>query len=213
MRFPTDTALADRFGVSKMTVRKALDDLVEAGLLYRQRGSGTFVTDHAYEEHLSPTLDVDRHYNEAGDTQSVRVLGFTERAATGEEAEILGAPRVVSLLRMRAVRGVPLALDERILPAALAQAAGLTAGTATGNIADRLRAAVPLSTARWKMRALPADRDTALHLCLREGDPVLERAMTYLTNDGRPILTGRTVQRGDIVSCSVEIPLDVGEEA
>ena len=43
-RFPGDTELADRFGVSAVTVRQAVFSLVREGLLVRQQGSGTFVT-------------------------------------------------------------------------------------------------------------------------------------------------------------------------
>lgn len=210
-KFPTDEALAHRFGVSKMTVRKAIDDLVQAGLLSRRRGSGTYVTDRAYVERLSPSLDIAKQYLESGDVPTVRVLGFAERDATVEEAQVLGTETVVSLQRVRAVRGAPLALDERTIRADVAAKAGLTLATAAGDLAALLRVAVPLDRARWRMRALPADKDIALYLCLSEGEPVLERAMTYVTVDDQAVLIGRTVHRGDIVSCAVELPLDRGE--
>jgi GntR family transcriptional regulator len=210
-KFHTDEALADRFGVSKMTVRKALDDLVEAGLLSRRRGSGTYVTDRAYVERLSPSLDIARQYLESGDTPTVRVLGFEAREAEADEAAVLGTDRVVALQRVRSVRGAPLALDERTVRADIAARGGLTEETAGGDLAALLRKAVGLDRARWHLRALPADRDIALHLCLREGAPVLERAMTYVTRSGQSVLIGRTVHRGDIVSCAVELPLDQGD--
>lgn len=211
VKFPTDQALARRFGVSKMTVRKAIDDLVDAGLLSRRRGSGTYVTDRAYVERLSPSLDIARQYLEAGDVPTVRLLGFEERDAALEEAEFLGTGRVVTLQRVRSVRGAPLAFDERTLRADIAAQAGLTEKTATGDLAALLRDAVPLDRARWQLRALPADRDIALYLCLAQGAPVLERSMTYVTRDDQSVLIGRTVHRGDIVSCAVELPLDQAE--
>ncbi|MEQ8442542.1 MAG: GntR family transcriptional regulator [Alphaproteobacteria bacterium] len=207
-RFHTDEALAARFGVSKMTVRKAIDDLVDAGLLSRRRGSGTFVTDRAYVEQLSPSLDVARQYFEKGENPTVQILGFTERPASIEEERLLKCPRVVSLQRVRMVRGVPLALDERTLCAETAKNAGLTKSTAGGDIAARLKEVCVLDRARWDLRALPADKEIAIHLCLSLGDPVLERAMTYFTADNEAVLFGRTLHRGDIVSCSVELPLD-----
>ena len=78
-QFPTDLALAQRFSVSKMTVRQAIDDLVEAGLLERHRGRGTFVTDRAFVEQLDPVLDIDQQYAAAGHSQTTRVLSFDRR--------------------------------------------------------------------------------------------------------------------------------------
>jgi len=206
-RFPTDIALADRFSVSKMTVRNALDDLVDAGLLTRQRGKGTFVTEAAYVERLSPNLEVSEQYRDHQNDQDVSVLGFHERSATKREARVFDCVSVVQLQRVRHLRGMPLALDERTIPAGLCAAAGLTEETARGNIATLLRSAVPLDRVRWQFRALSADNDIALHLCIGVGDPVLERAMTYLTADDQTVLIGRTVHRGDLIASEVELPL------
>lgn len=206
-QFPTDIALADRFSVSKMTVRNAIDDLVTAGLLTRQRGKGTFVTEAAYVERLSPSLDIAEHYTNQHGPQDVSVLGFSERSATKEEAKVFGRVPVVTVQRLRLLRGVPLALDERTIPADVCADAGLNEKTAKGNIAALLRNVVPLDRARWQFRALAADNDIALHLCVGVGEPVLERAMTYVTTDNRTVLMGRTIHRGDLISSEVELPL------
>lgn len=213
-RFPTDQELAARFGVSKMTIRKALDDLVDAGLLIRRRGAGTFVTDRAFVEQLTPSLDRARSdLAEEGAPSAVRVLGFQRRPASPSEVEVLSCRSVVTLQRVRAVRGVPLALDERTVCADLADRAGLTEETARENIALRLRRAIALRRAQWRLRATLADREIATHLCLTRDVPVMERAMRYLTEDGRTVLIGRTVHRGDLVDCTVELPLDPTEES
>ena len=58
------------------------------------------------------------------------------------------------------------------------------------------------------MSALLADKDLALNLSIHQGAPVLERAMTYLDPKGAILLTGRSLHRGDLVSCAFELPLD-----
>lgn len=55
-RFPTDLELCERFGVSRHTVREALRDLQDQGLLVRQRGSGTVVADPAARGVYSQTV-------------------------------------------------------------------------------------------------------------------------------------------------------------
>lgn len=206
-KFPTDESLARRFGVSKMTVRKALDDLVAAGLLFRQRGSGTFVSEQAFVEQLSPGLDLTKSYLDQGEVMTAVVLGFQIRQATEAEADILGTKEVVALQRIRSVRGEPLALDERCIRSDIAAKAGITEETAGEDLVSRIKQACPLDRARWNLRAFAADQDLAVHLCLNQGEPVLERAMTYFTDENEAVLVGRTIHRGDIVSCSVEIPL------
>ena len=213
-QFPTDMALAQRFKVSKMTVRQAIDDLVEAGLLERHRGRGTFVTDRAFVEQLDPVLDIDQQYAAAGHSQTTRVLSFDRRAMTEREGKLFGpqsGETVVHIRRLRSAKGLPLALDERIMPAVIADQAGFTADNAAQSIIARLRRAVPLARAKWQMSALLADKDLALNLSIQQGAPVLERAMTYLDPKGAILLMGRSLHRGDLVSCAFELPLDSGD--
>ncbi len=215
LQFPTDAALAARFGVSKMTVRQALDDLVASGLLERHRGRGTFVTDRAFIEQLDPALDIDQQYASAGHPQTTRILGFERRGMTSLEQKLFGAggegsQEMVSIRRLRSANGMPLALDERVMRADIADRAGFDPATATGSIVGRLRDALDLSLAKWRMSALLADADLSLTLCIPLGAPVLERAMTYFDAAGAVVLTGRSLHRGDLVSCAFELPLGSG---
>ena len=59
-KFYTDGDLCNMFGVSRMTVRQAVQELVDDGLLKRARGIGTFVVTRKIEERLSPSLVVER---------------------------------------------------------------------------------------------------------------------------------------------------------
>ncbi len=64
--FHSELALAARFGVSRMTARRALDGLVKRKLLRRERGRGSYVTGLRLVEALSPTLNVDRNWRAMG---------------------------------------------------------------------------------------------------------------------------------------------------
>ena len=210
-RFPSDQELSERFGVSKMTVRQAMDELVDTGLLTRQRGRGTFVTEKAYVERLAGSLDIDQHYASEGVETRTRVLLHALQDADEFDRAMFGdeAPRSVLVIqRIRYANGVPIALDARRIPARVAQIAGFDADKAAGSIVGLLRSRIGLSRAKWRVSALPADADLALHLSIAPGEPVLRRDMTYLDRKGRPVLTGQTWQRGDLVSFAFELPLD-----
>src|SRR6185369_4401628 len=64
-KFFTDGELCDMFGVSRMTVRQAVQDLVDDGLLKRSRGIGTFVVARKIEERLAPQLDFPEQWDES----------------------------------------------------------------------------------------------------------------------------------------------------
>ena len=57
-RFHGDNELCEMFGVSRMTVRQAVRDLVDDGFLTRVRGTGTFVAIPKIEEHFTPLMNL-----------------------------------------------------------------------------------------------------------------------------------------------------------
>src|SRR5215471_14131438 len=62
----SDAQLSERFGVSRITVRRAVDELVDAGLLYRIQGVGTFVRPNKLREKLTLTSFLDAWTQKAG---------------------------------------------------------------------------------------------------------------------------------------------------
>src|SRR6185312_12461351 len=74
LRF-TDAELASRFGVSRITVRRAVDELVDAGVLYRIQGLGTFVRPKKFREKLTLNSFLDAWTQKAGKFD-VRVAAF-----------------------------------------------------------------------------------------------------------------------------------------
>ena len=211
-RFPPEAQLAERFGVSKMTVRQALQGLVDQGLLARRRGAGTVVTDEAVSvERLTPALDIDAQHRAAGRSVETEVLSVLQRPALPAEAEALALAEgaaIVEIRRLRRIAGAPAALDERALEAGLAARAGFDEETAAGSIIDRLRAAAPVARAEWRLSAHHPDAQTAALLMIGRDAPVLTRALTYRGRNGGTVMIGRTVHRSDLLACEVAIDLD-----
>jgi GntR family transcriptional regulator len=136
---PSERLLCERFGVSRMTVRQAVDALVVDGLLEREQGRGTFVapTKMDLEVRLSSFGEEMRR---RGMEPSSKVLVAEEVPATSDIAdalELLPGELVFYLHRVRYADGEPMAIEQTWLPSRLAP--GLFEGGAPDSIYGELR--------------------------------------------------------------------------
>lgn len=209
-KFYSDEELAAWFAVSKMTVRQALGGLVEDGYLERTRGRGTFVRTQVFEERLSPRMDIESQYESAGHSQSIDLDEYGEIAASAAHAGRLrlneGDP-VLYLRRVRSVAGVPVAVDERWIPAHLARRAGFRRRVAAGSIFERMKRSFTLVRLDWQIAIQPANHRDAALLLVDRASPLLARSMVYVAQGERPVLHGLTVHRGDMARYSVSLPV------
>jgi GntR family transcriptional regulator len=121
-RFPTDAELMERYGVSRHTVRDAVNRLLQEGLLDRQRGRGTFVRSTAIEQPLGALYSLFRSIEDQGFEQR-SVVRALERRTDAEAAAVLGLgarSALVFLERLRLADDEPVALDCSWLPADVA---------------------------------------------------------------------------------------------
>src|SRR5262249_35267629 len=84
----SDAQLSERFGVSRITVRRAVDELVDAGVLYRIQGVGTFVRPKKFREKLTLNSFLDAWTQKAG-RFDVRVAAFEKVRADKDIGERL----------------------------------------------------------------------------------------------------------------------------
>ena len=120
-KLPNEDALADRYAVSRATIREAVRGLVEEGYLVRRQGSGTFVTARPL---LRNSLDTNFSYTAYLESTGVRagrrILGLREIAADENAAEQLrldpGSP-IVELIRVRTADDRPAVFSIDRMPA------------------------------------------------------------------------------------------------
>jgi GntR family transcriptional regulator len=118
-RLPAETALAERYGVTRMTVRHALSSLVDGGYVYRRHGVGTFVADPARRRSLNRLRSFAEELREAGRDVSTRILERAVVRGEGEVAADLGlaaGEELIFLARLRLVDGEPAAVQESWVP-------------------------------------------------------------------------------------------------
>ncbi|HTQ15796.1 MAG TPA: GntR family transcriptional regulator [Mycobacterium sp.] len=127
---PTEQTLCDQFGVSRITVRRALADLAQQGYIERRQGVGSFVREHGPSEPLS----VGRSYMDGlRQTQfetDVDVVELGTRRPPPAIAEALGASgELLHVVRVRRQRrtGEPLIITDAWMPCELADALTETA--------------------------------------------------------------------------------------
>ncbi|MCC5949978.1 MAG: GntR family transcriptional regulator [Nitriliruptoraceae bacterium] len=178
---PSERVLAERFEVSRATVREAVGALVNEGLLERVHGKGTFVAAPAAVDaalHLASfTQDMIRR----GLAVGTEVLAAEVEPASAERAQRLridvDAP-VLVLWRRRDAGGQPMAIERGVYP--LGRLPGLEAHDLAGSIYDLLgqRYDARPDRAEQVVSAEVADNDQARMLAIGPGEPLLVFART-----------------------------------
>ena len=115
---PSEAELCERFSVSRMTVRQALSELTNDGLVERRRGQGTFVAHRPVHRRPGVFLSFTEEMHRRGAQATSRLLSAGLDDPRRPEAEDLGlAPgsQVVRVARVRLADGVPVALEDAAL--------------------------------------------------------------------------------------------------
>jgi GntR family transcriptional regulator len=118
---PGERELAESLNVSRMTLRAAIDDLVDEGLLVRQRGRGTVVSNLRINKQaqVAGFMSFSEEMRARGLEPSSRILAFKSEIADAAVAAQLDLPlgaQVILLKRVRMANGEPMALERCYVP-------------------------------------------------------------------------------------------------
>jgi GntR family transcriptional regulator len=198
-RLPSERWLCDELGVSRATVRRAIEELVTDGLV-EGRGRGSFVTGDALVEPPNTLMSLSELGRSRGLEASSEVLAAELRPATIDEAEAFGiAPgaELFELQRLRMLDGLPISLDHNRVPLRLVPDAAAVDFT-SASLYDALEhAGHPPARADYELEARGADEHEAELLGLAADAPVLFATTVAIGEDGRVVDLGRTVYRAD----------------
>lgn len=193
-RLPSDAELCERFGVSRMTARQAVQVVASDGLIERRRGAGTFVRSKPVQRDLGSPLSFSEAMRARGMEPSSETLAWGPVDPTDDERETLmldeGAG-AYALERLRLADATPMAIERAVMPEDLAlslegdfESGSLhQAFVRLGRIPERAHAEVTANRATKRQRALLGLPSTGIVICERrtifdQNHEPLERTMT-----------------------------------
>ncbi|AVP98659.1 GntR family transcriptional regulator [Ahniella affigens] len=201
---PAERQLAEELQVSRITVRKAIEGLVEEGLLVRKQGAGNFVAARV-EKNFAKLTSFSEDMRARGRTPHSQWLRRLEGTVTPEEALTLrlspGAP-VFRFHRIRFADDTPMSLEYATIVA--------TALPGLAAVDDSLYAALEHAGNRpvralQRLRALVLRAEQAKLLQAREGDAGLLVERVGFLRDGRAIEFCQSYYRGDTYDFVAEL--------
>lgn len=197
---PAERELARELGVARMTLRRAIDELVLERRLVRRHGSGTFVAPSQVAKPLSAT-SFSSDMRARGLRPGSRTVSWRQLPASLAYAALLEIPTNAPILNVRRLRladDIPMAIEDLFVPQDLVP--GLTGEELEGGSFYQVlseRYAVTIRSGEQVIEPCLVDEADAALLEVPAGEPAFCFERTSRTSDGRVAEFVRSVYRGD----------------
>ncbi|RLL41116.1 GntR family transcriptional regulator [Oceanobacillus piezotolerans] len=199
---PSEREYAEKYDISRMTVRQAINNLVKEGLIYRQKGRGTFIAEKKFEQDLSGLSSFSEDMRNRGLTPSNKLLSFQIMADNPRAASILKVEpndELYVIKRLRLANEEPIALETIFTPKKLV--GELSLDHFNVSFYDYIENTLNLSIAYGEqtIEAALAKTEEARELNIPRGKPVLVMERTsYLKDEQQtPIEYVNSIYRSD----------------
>lgn len=199
-RLPSESELMAAFGVSRITIRQALRDLHNEGLVFSAQGKGSFVSKPKAVQNVQRLEGFGEAMAAQGYEAAARLLSIQERKppkATAAALELTPGDTVVEVKRVRYLNRQPVSLDISYFPVDVGRR--LFGCDLSGDIFPMLENlfAIALGAADIGIESALADDEAQLHLNLKAGEPVMRIERLTYNRAGRPIDFEYLSFRGD----------------
>jgi GntR family transcriptional regulator len=190
-RLPPERELCQQLGISRVTLRKALNQLVDAGVLNASHGRGWYVAKGAAKPEWPNTLE---SFTETAARMGLKTQSEVLRAEAvpasfdeAEELSIVPGTDLFHLERVRLLNEVPIALDLTQIAISVLPEAGKIDFTRRSLFAVLAEAGIEPIRADATIEARDADAAEARHLRIAEGKPLLIMRQVSFDAAGRPL--------------------------
>jgi GntR family transcriptional regulator len=210
-RLPSLSEFVDQFGVSAITIRRALGELMHEGLIEGHQGLGVFVKTAPRMHRIAagdPDQTIVDEIARAGYTPRLAEIGFNQLKATQETASRLKVPTGSSVFRHQKVTFAdeePVALHTLYMRPRLAHALRHELGQ--GLVLKLLEQhKVSVASLKCEFSTVPLSEAQARIFRAQPGQPMMRVDCTYLDKSGTPLLLGQTICRADRFVFEVNLP-------
>lgn len=206
-QIPAEAEFCEMYGVSRITVRRALEDLQTDGYLEKIQGKGTFVRCKPLEQRLSKFYSFSDELRRRGLMEEAELLEMTRTLATKELARnlrvVMGAP-VFRIIRIRKTEIGPYALEKSFIPAEYAPDMTAELIKRDGLYKTMANLGVHVDSATETLRAINVNSELSKLLNVRIDAAAIE--LTRTTYSGSVVVEYcDSVIRGDFFSYTVEL--------
>ena len=210
-KIPSENELAEKFRVSRLTVRQAISQLVQEGFLISKRGEGTFVTNNenlisSFSLEFTGFMDDLFYQISKSKTKSVKIAKMTAPRLVKEKLELEGEPGVVQIKRVRFLEDKAFAYTINYLPLEIGKKI---------NEKDLYKKAllqileqdlgIQFTEALQTIEASFADKEVAEQLGITSGSPILFVERIMYTKKRKPVELVRSSYRGDLYKYIVRL--------
>lgn len=204
---PSESALSAEYGVSRVTVRRALESLRNVGLVESRQGFGWLAAGEPLRQDLSRLATLDGQLAAAGVRSERRILSFGFVEPPARVHELLGGRTVLEVRRINLADDQPFALVTVWCPEDLG--AGLSRDDVErASFLEQLP--VTLGGANQTIGAAAAEAEDAELLGIPTGAPVLVAERVTRSSTGRNVLVSEHVFPAHRTRFAVELPVDDG---
>jgi GntR family transcriptional regulator len=208
-QIPSEDDLAKIFNVSRMTVRQGLAELLSDGVLYKQHGVGTFVSQTHVEANYTKLTSFTSDANDQGKIPASNLLGIDRLKADSIIQKPLDLPEtsmVVCLKRLRLADGQPVAIQQSYVPASICPTNLESYDWSKQSLFELLDRNGHIPTrAIETISAVNANREEATLLGLKTGAPLIYIERVTFDSKGMPMEFVKMWNRPDRYKCTIQL--------
>ncbi len=195
---PSERELSEKYGISRVTVRHAIEDLVDRGILVRKQGKGTFVRAHSLERQITQSAEcftfvqMCEAVGKKPGTQGISVDTVKGRP---EVLGFLGLPAGSRLLRAQRIRtadGTPIMLENSLFPMEGFDfiREGVFENPSIFGLVKQETGRSAVGHARRTLRVDSADQDMSRKLRVPVGEPLFLETVSFTDSADKPLFVG-----------------------